>query len=207
MANDLRVIQPTLHHVGIVTMNVDLMIEWYSKVLGMKPNFQFLGLSSNKDSSSVKAALLTNDRANHRIAILSWPGLSDNNEKHKMTRLQHFAFEYKTIRDLCDTYSRLRDLAILPVIAVDHRVVTSLYYHDPDKNSVELFVDNFGDWDRSSEYMKQIKMEEFSYAPIDPNMIVAALNAGAIDKEIFQRLSSGEFAPSKPIDMSILASL
>jgi hypothetical protein len=55
--------------------------------------------------------------------------------------------------------------------------------------------------------MKQIKMDEFSYAPVDPDMIVSALNAGAIDKEIFQRLSSGEFAPSKPIDMNILASL
>jgi catechol 2,3-dioxygenase len=124
-----------------------------------------------------------------------------------MTRLQHFAFEYRTIRDLFDTYSRLRDLTVLPVIAMDHRVVTSLYYHDPDKNTVELFVDNFGDWDRSSEYTKQIKMDEFSTAPVDPDMIVTALNAGAIDKEIFQRLSSGEFAPSKPIDMSILAAL
>jgi catechol-2,3-dioxygenase len=34
-------------------------------------------------------------------------------------------------------------MRIEPVIPVDHGPTTSFYYEDPDRNSVELFVDNF----------------------------------------------------------------
>ena len=46
ITEDTTVIIPTLHHVGIVTRNIEMMIEWYAKVLGMKPNF--VSLSSSK---------------------------------------------------------------------------------------------------------------------------------------------------------------
>src|SRR5271170_1457384 len=29
---------PTLHHFGLKTSNLDAMVDWYGKVLGMKPN-------------------------------------------------------------------------------------------------------------------------------------------------------------------------
>ena len=29
-----------------------------------------------------------------------------------------------------------------------------MYYEDPDGNSVELFVDNFGDWGKSGTFMR-----------------------------------------------------
>ncbi len=204
VSEETTIILPTLHHVGIVTRNIERMIEWYAKVLGMRPNFQSLA-SSDKASMPLKAALLTNDKANHRIALLSWPGLSDNSEKHKMSRLQHFAFEYKTIGDLLTSYSRLKQLTIVPIIFVDHGVVTAFYYHDPDKNTVEIFVDNYGDWESSSEYMRKMRTDEYVTKPVDPEKIISALNAGLPEKEIFQRLNSGEYTPSEPVDMSVLA--
>jgi catechol-2,3-dioxygenase len=42
-----------------------------------------------------------------------------------------------------DAYTRLKKMRIEPVIPVDHGPTTSFYYEDPDRNSVELFVDNF----------------------------------------------------------------
>jgi catechol 2,3-dioxygenase len=86
-------------------------------------------------------------------------------------------------------------------------VTTTFYYHDPDKNTVELFVDNFGDWDRSSEYVRKMQTDEYITKPVDPEKIIVAHNSGMTDSEIFQRLSSGEFAPSESVDMRILASM
>ena len=206
VVNDNTVILPTLHHVGIVTTNIETMIEWYAKVLGMKPNFESL-TSLNEAILPLKAALLTNDRANHRIALLSWPGLSDNSEKHKISRVQHFAFEYKTISDLLNTYSRLKDLTIMPIIVMDHGAVTAFYYHDPDKNTVELFVDNYGGWDRSSEFMRKMQTHEYVTKPVDPKKIIVAHKSGMTDREIFERLDSGEFAPTESVDLSILNSM
>ena len=128
ITEETTVIVPTIHHVGIMTGNIETMI---AKVLGMKPNFKSL-TSSSKTNLPFKAALLTNDKAHHRIALLSWPDLSDSSEKHKISRLQHFAFEYKTIGDFLNSYSRLKNLTIMPIIALDHGATTTFYYHDPD---------------------------------------------------------------------------
>jgi catechol 2,3-dioxygenase len=206
ITEESTVIVPTMHHVGIVTRNIETMIEWYAKVLGMKPNFVSLS-PSNKAMLPLKVALLTNDKANHRIALLSWPGLNDSTEKHRTARVHHFAFECKTIGDLLNSYIRLKDLKIVPIIVVDHGVTTTFYYHDPDKNTVELFVDNFGDWDRSSRYLREMQTDEYLAKPVDPEKIIVAHNSGMTDSEIFQRLSSGEFAPSESVDMRILTSI
>jgi catechol 2,3-dioxygenase len=198
-----------MHHVGIVTRNIEMMVEWYAKVLGMKPNFVSLS-PSNKAALPLKVTLLSNDRANHRISLLSWPGLNDSTEKHRTARIHHFAFEYETIGDLLNSYIRLKDLEIVPIIVVNQGVTTTFYYHDPDKNTVELFVDNFGDWDRSSQYLRRMQTNDYGVyinKPIDPEKIIVTHNSGMTDSEIFQRLRSGEFAPSEPVNMRILTSM
>jgi catechol 2,3-dioxygenase len=205
LTEDTTVILPTMHHVGINTKNIETMIEWYAKVLGKKPNFVSLS-PSEKAILPFKIALLTNDKANHRISLLSLPGLSDSTEKHR-TKIHHFAFECKTIGDLLNSYMRLKDLKIVPIIVMYHSATTSFYYHDPDENTVELFVDNYGDWERSSEYFRKMQTDEYLAKPVDPEKIIVAHNSGTTHREIFQRLSSGEFAPSESVDMRILTSM
>jgi catechol 2,3-dioxygenase len=51
-----------------------------------------------------------------------------------------------TVDDILATYARLKGLGIEPVLTAHHRSSTAFYYEDPDRNSVELTVDNFGDW-------------------------------------------------------------
>ena len=205
ITEETTVIVLTIHHVGIVTRNIETMIEWYAKVLGMKPNFK--STSSSKTNLPFKAALLTNDKAHHRIALLSWPGLSDSSEKHKISRLQHFAFEYKTIGDFLNSYSQLKNLTIMPIIALDHGATTAFYYHDPDKNTVELFVDNYGDWDRSSRYTRNMQTQGYVARPVDPEKVIVAHKSGISDSEIFSRLNSGEFVPTESVDLGILTSM
>jgi catechol-2,3-dioxygenase len=53
---------------------------------------------------------------------------------------------------LLDTYARLKEQGILPVLCTDAGAQTALYYEDPDRNSVELNVDNYGNNWTSDEH-------------------------------------------------------
>jgi catechol-2,3-dioxygenase len=58
-----QVIAPILHHVNLKTTQLQAMIDWYATLVGIKVTFQFPG-----------GAWLTNDAANHRLALLAMPG-------------------------------------------------------------------------------------------------------------------------------------
>jgi catechol 2,3-dioxygenase len=77
---------------------------------------------------------------------------------------------------------------------------------DPDGNSVELLVDNFGNWNESSEFMRT--SPEFAAKPmctyVDPDKLVAARQAGMSFAELHQRAYAGEFPPSGPVDPRVL---
>ncbi len=76
----------------------------------------------------------------------------------------------------------------------------SYYYKDPDGNHVELQVDNFGDWAKSSDWMRT--SPEFHANPIgvfvDPAQVADAAAAGATFDDIHERAMAGEFAPAQP---------
>ncbi len=198
--------RPTLHHFGLTTANLDAMLNWYGKVLGMVPNHQTSRPMGTRGPLGVRVAWVSNDEANHRIAIVELRGLVDDSQRAHHRRLQHVAFEFRTVDDLLSTYARLKRLGIEPVLAADHGATTSFYYEDPDRNSVELLADNFGDWKKSSEYLRT--SPEFAADPmgafVDPDAMIAARAAGATVEEVHRRAYAGEFPPSKPTDLRVL---
>ena len=185
---------PTLHHVNLKTLKVQEMIDWYTIVVGMQLVYEFPG-----------GAWLTNAIANHRLALLTSPQLSDDPDKLVHSGMHHFAFEYATIDDLLTTYERLKELGIEPHACLDHGMTTSFYYVDPDGNSVELQVDNFGNWEESSAWM--ISSPEFAAnpigMPIDPAQMLAPHRDGVSFAELHRRAYAGEFKPDGPIDMRV----
>jgi len=98
-----RVINPVMHHINIKTTKLQEMIDWYGLVLGAKVNFQ-----------NPIVAFISNDRANHRIALLAVPGLHDDPQKFVHAGLHHTAFEYASFADLMSTYARLKKAGIEP---------------------------------------------------------------------------------------------
>ncbi|MEO7022126.1 MAG: VOC family protein [Ktedonobacteraceae bacterium] len=186
--------RPTLHHINLKTLRLQEMIDWYATVLGMTTQYQFPG-----------GAWLTNDEANHRIALLVSPVLSDDHDKLMHTGFHHSAFEYATMGDLLDTYSRLKALGIEPHASLDHGITCSFYYEDPDGNSVELQTDNFGHWQESSEWMRTSPLFSSNPigTPVDPEQMVAAREAGASFAELHQRAYAGEFKPSIEMDLHL----
>ena len=111
------VIRPKLHHVNLKTTRLQEMIDWYREVVGAEVIFQFPG-----------GAWLTNDEANHRVALLHSPRLKDDPEKLAHTGIHHMAFEYDSLDNLLATYERLRAEGIEPHMALDHGMTTSIYY-------------------------------------------------------------------------------
>jgi catechol 2,3-dioxygenase len=62
--------RPRLHHVNLKTNKLDELIDWYTAVLGMEVVHKFPG-----------GAWLSNDDANHRIALLASPGVVDHPDR------------------------------------------------------------------------------------------------------------------------------
>jgi catechol 2,3-dioxygenase len=201
--NTATIIHPRLQHIGLTTANLKAMIDWYKTVLGMR----LIYLSENPTGSvgegtSLKAAWLSNDEVNHRLAVIEIPGLAADPERARHRRLQHIAFEYRALDELLGTYVRLKALGILPVLPVDEGSQIAFYYSDPDGNSVELNVSNYGDQWTAIEHIQT--SPDFARRPlgvdVDPEKLVAARKAGASPWDLHERAFVGEFAPPKPYD-------
>ena len=141
---DTAVTHPKFHHVNLKTTRLQEMIDWYGEVVGTKVVFQ-----------DATGAWLSNDGANHRVALLAFPGFANDPEKETRAGMHHSAFEFANFEELNGNYLRLREQGITPEICLDHGMTFSYYYRDPDGNHVELQCDNFdGDWARSSEFVR-----------------------------------------------------
>lgn len=193
MASDTTVIHPKLHHVNLKTTRLQEMIDWYSTLLGTQVTHQYeLG------------AWISNDAANHRIALLAFPGFVEDAERETRTGLHHTAFEYDSFEDLNASYLRLKAAGIVPEFCLDHGMTFSYYYRDPDGNRVELQVDNFGDWSKSAAWMRD--SPQFHEDPlgklVDPDRVADAAAGGTSFQDIHARAMAGELAPqTAPVEL------
>ena len=180
-------IRPTLHHVTIKTTKMDEMVRWYSLVVGAEVQFRDPG-----------ACWMTNDEANHRVAFLTAPGLSDDQEKVRHNGVHHFAFEYGSFDDLMSSFDRMRGVAIEPAFCLDHGLTISLYYRDPESNYVELQSDNFSDWKKSGEFMRT--SADFASNPIgtffDPGRVYEAFKSGIDFRTLQASIRAGQYLPT-----------
>jgi len=185
-ATNRPIIAPKLHHTTFTTLRLDEMVAWYEKAVGLIPAFY-----------GEEAAWLTNDEANHRIALLSPPGLKHPEDKSHSTGIHHTAFEFATFDQWLDNFIRLRNHGILPFLTLDHGITMSVYYQDPDGNGVEIQVDGFGDWADSKQWISSSL--EFATNPIgtffDPEKLVEAREQGLSFQEIHRRARAGEYVP------------
>ena len=173
---DKELRRPRLHHVFLKTPRYAAMKSFYTTVLGMQTNF---------DSPGV--AFLTNDHANHRLALLNHPDLHDVTPDH--AGIHHQAYEVESIDDLLSTFVRLKAEGITPAMSLDHGPTTSFYYQDPDGHLVELLVANFEN--DPEETLRFFASPEFSSnplgVPIDPELVLQARKAGASPQQIHRQ--------------------
>ncbi|MCU1415344.1 MAG: extradiol dioxygenase [Microbacteriaceae bacterium] len=178
---------PKFHHTTFATLKLDEMVDFYEKIAGLQPVFY-----------SEHGAWLTNDEANHRIALLALPDLKEPSDKGHTIGLHHTAFEYADFAQWLDNYVRLREDGVVPFLNLDHGMTMSSYYQDPEGNGVEIQVDAFGSWANGKEWMWA--SAEFGQNPIgkhfDPEQLVAARASGLEFEEIHRRARAGEYEPA-----------
>jgi len=189
---------PRLLHYGLITANLDAMIDWYRKVLGMTINNRSEVPARAQGGPPFSAfAFVSNDERDHRVVFFEMPGASPDPDKRRHTGLQHVAFEYATLDDLLGTYLRLKGIGILPLWSADHGLAMSFYYEDPDKNVVELTINTYGDAWTATEYLKTSSSLP---SPVDPDKMIALREAGTSPWELHKRALAGELAPAKQFD-------
>jgi catechol-2,3-dioxygenase len=183
-----------LAHVVLRTRsNFDAMVQWYCIVLGAKIIFNAGG----------RLIFLSYDDEHHRIAIAASEALAER--PPRSAGLDHIAFTYGDIEALLTTYARLKQAGILPFVCVNHGPTTSLYYHDPDQNRIELQVDNFADMNEATILMQ----EQFSINPVgaefDPEELLARLRLG-VDPTQLIRPTRKPNPPTRELIAKIISS-
>ncbi|MFZ5784619.1 MAG: VOC family protein [Pseudomonadota bacterium] len=173
---DTRPVVPSLFaHFVLRSSNMAAMVDWYCTVLGMH-------VVKRNDF----ICFLTYDDEHHRLAIVNIPGLQAPDPKS--WGLAHVAYAYRTVGELLSTYRRLKALGIEPYRPIHHGPTLSMYYHDPDGNSVELQVDCFKTKEETAAYFQT---EAFTRNPIgvdfDPETLVAAWERGAPEAELLRQ--------------------
>ncbi len=81
--NTEYIVHPKLHHYGLTTPNLDAMIDWYRKVLGMTPNYRTAGglaASPNWQGAGGRPANQNWQGAPAPASAPNWPGAGGSAE-------------------------------------------------------------------------------------------------------------------------------
>jgi catechol-2,3-dioxygenase len=168
-----------LSHIVLQTNRRNEMRDWYCAVLGAEI------LHENEF-----ICFISYDDEHHRVAFIDPGPLAerqpDGRRAGKEAGLHHVAFTFAGLDDLMDNYQRLKQIGIRPHRCVNHGVTTSMYYHDPDHNQVELLVDNFATAAEGQAYMRRRSATDKNPVGVvyDPEELAAQVRVGLRVEEL-----------------------
>jgi catechol-2,3-dioxygenase len=162
-----------LSHIVLQTNRRREMIDWYCTVLGAEILYE-----------AERISFISYDDEHHRVAFLDPGPLAER--QSDAAGLNHVAFTFGGLEDLIDNYQRLKQIDIRPHRCVNHGVTTSMYYHDPDNNQVELLVDNFATATEGKAYMRgRSKTDKNPVGVVyEPDELVARIRGGLRIEEL-----------------------
>lgn len=175
-----KVISPSaLAHVVFRTSNYTKMVSFWKTFLGAEITHM-----------NETLCFLRYDDEHHRIAIINMQDIAA--KVPASNGLDHVAFSFNSLNDLVMAYSQRKSHGITPTWCVNHGPTTSIYYKDPDGNTIETQVDNFDNVEDANDFMTG---GYFAENPIgtdfDPSELVEKLRSGVDEKTIKTRVEIG----------------
>lgn len=158
-----------ISHYGIRAQRFKEMIQWYKLVFRAKIQHENEFL-----------AFMTFDAEHHRLVIFENAATVD--KPASAAGIDHVGYGFASFGDLVPTYERLKAEGITPFMPLNHRFTTSLYYHEPDGNAVELSVDNFPTKEECNAFVRSEQMAEIGRPPFgyifDPDELARLYHQG-----------------------------
>lgn len=173
---DQRPVSPALFaHFVLQTSNLPAMRDWYLTVLNARIVHE-----------NPMLCFMTYDEEHHRVALLNLPDLQTRDEKAR--GVHHVAYTYASLGDLLATYRRLKAKGIEPYWPINHGPTVSMYYHDPDGNSVELQVDVFASKQESAAFFDSAAFRDNPIGvAFDPEDMARQYEAGVPEPDLMRR--------------------
>ncbi len=124
----------TWSHAFVNVKNLDVMLRFYTDVLGFRVN----------DAAEGMAFLTQLDDEHHQLAFREVA-------EEDVSRIGHFAFRVETLDEVRRFYAKLK-AQDLPgrVLPITHGNTWSIYCQDPERNGIEIFCDT--PWDAEQPF-------------------------------------------------------
>jgi catechol-2,3-dioxygenase len=174
---------PKLAHLIINTSNYEAMKLWYLNVLDAT-----IGVETSDHS----ACFLRTDESHHRFGMFNVVKTDDSGsmtqpgsrDETVLSRMNHVSFEYPGLAELLEKHGRLAESSVTPGICLNHGATMSMYYEDPDRNTVELFYDTGFSEQEIIDFYAGGDRYVLSATPFDPAEMLRDLRSGKTVAEL-----------------------
>lgn len=158
-------------HVVLQTYDLDRLVDWYAYAFELE-------IVARSD----RAVIATYDEEHHRFAFTQLQG--EPPASSGPNSLKHVAYAYDGLADLVAQYKHMKERGHLPAECVNHGPTMSMYYHDPDGNGVEFFIDKFKTMEESKAYMASPSFQKNLFGHFfDPEVVVRQFESGELSEE------------------------
>lgn len=173
-----------LVHISLGTdKNFEKMVDFYMKFF----NCKVVNYRDKRDAGGGRAAFISWDARDHRFAILERKGCTHAEGR---AGIAHAAFQYDSLKDLVALYRQCKSWGLPLSHSINHGQSTSFYYHDPDGNEIETYIDNFDTPEECTHFKHWIQYRpgldyDMSAGAFDPEKMAALVDEG-IDEKILR---------------------
>lgn len=123
---------PELSHFGISVWDIELMKKFYVNVFGMRVNDDGPGITFN-----FRLAFLSGRPDMHHQLVLA-----ENRPADAMfSTVMQLSFKVKTLAELRDVRNTALQHGAANMRGLNHGNALSVYFHDPEGNTVEVYLD------------------------------------------------------------------
>ena len=128
MNSALLPLQPSFSHLGLYVKRLLEMERFYCDVLGFY-------VTDRLGEGDQEMLFLSRSPLEHHQIVLA-PGRAQESR----STVNQISFEIQTLRGLIDAFQVLNELDISGMCSMNHCGSWSLYFPDPEENTIELFV-------------------------------------------------------------------